>query len=128
MAIPTPIRDTRPRSRDGLLAALGVGFLALVLAATTYFHVAERLSWVDALYFVVATVATVGYGDINLLNAPASHKLVDIGLNARAMDPGVRVILRLFDPVMADRIKAQLDIHLALSMSAIAARQLVDSD
>ena len=45
-----------------------------------YFHLADGLSWLDALYFVVVTTATVGYGDINLLNASALSKFVGIAL------------------------------------------------
>jgi voltage-gated potassium channel len=38
-------------------------FLALVVGTTVY-HFLEHLSWVDAYYFSVITLTTVGYGDI----------------------------------------------------------------
>ncbi len=78
-----PVRHADRRSHapvDSLIARLTLGFLSMLAAATTYFHVAERLSWIDALYFVVVTVATVGYGDINLLQSGVVSKLVGIGL------------------------------------------------
>lgn len=65
---------------DPLITKLAVGFLAMLAAATAYFHTAQHLSWIDALYFVTVTVATVGYGDINLLNAGTATKLVGIAL------------------------------------------------
>jgi len=37
----------------------------LALASGTFFyHLVEKLSWVDAYYFSVITLSTVGYGDI----------------------------------------------------------------
>lgn len=63
---------------DRLVPYLVSCFAALLLFATTYFHFAENLSWLDATYFVVVTIATVGYGDINLLNARALSKVIDI--------------------------------------------------
>lgn len=71
-----------PRSvpTDRLIPFLVSCFAALLFFATTYFHFAENLSWLDAAYFVVVTIATVGYGDINLLNARALSKVVDIVL------------------------------------------------
>lgn len=68
-----------PRA-DNLILALTSGFLTLIAAATIYFHTAEALSSLDALYFVVVTVATVGYGDINLSNSSAASKVVGISL------------------------------------------------
>jgi voltage-gated potassium channel Kch len=65
---------------DALLKSLAAGFAVVVAAAVAYFHHAEQLSWLNALYFVVVTVATVGYGDINLLNSSALSKVVGIGL------------------------------------------------
>jgi hypothetical protein len=40
-------------------------------------------------------------------------------LNARAFNPGVKVILRIFNHSMAKIIKDKLDIHLTSSVSAI---------
>ncbi len=76
---PMPV-DPVPVRTDRTIARLVVAFAVLVLAAVTYFHVADGLSWLDAVYFVVVTVATVGYGDINLQHASATSKIVGIGL------------------------------------------------
>ena len=76
---PQPPRSRLPHS-DRLLRTL-VGVFALVIAAaTTYFHFADQLSWLDAFYFVVVTVATVGYGDVNLLHSSTVSKWVGIAL------------------------------------------------
>ncbi len=79
--VPTPMADEpAPRRIDGTIPRLIAGFVALIAASVTYFHIADGLSWLDALYFVVVTTATVGYGDINLLNSSATSKVVGIGL------------------------------------------------
>ncbi len=78
---PAPIADDSVRKPiDPLIAKLSVGFATMLVAATAYFHAAQQLSWIDALYFVTVTVATVGYGDINLLHASTTTKLMGIGL------------------------------------------------
>lgn len=43
-----------------------IGFLAIftLLFGTVFYHIIEKLSWVDSWYFSVITLATVGYGDI----------------------------------------------------------------
>lgn len=54
-------------SSDPLRFRLGVFVLifgAVVLVGTTGFSILEQKPWMDALYFVIATIATVGYGDI----------------------------------------------------------------
>ena len=71
---PEPHRALPRTSHEDRLLRLLVGSFALViLAATAYFRWAEHLSWLDALYFVVVTTATVGYGDISLLHSSALH-------------------------------------------------------
>ena len=65
---------------DSLIKRLIASFAGLTMAAITYFHFAEHLSWLNALYFVIVTVATVGYGDITLLNSSVISKLAGIGL------------------------------------------------
>jgi Trk K+ transport system NAD-binding subunit len=57
---------------------LRVVFIAinlLTLLSVFVFHFAMNLSFVDALYFIVATVTTVGYGDITPRNASTPLKL-----------------------------------------------------
>ena len=38
--------------------------LSVLLGGTVFFHFAEDFSWIDAFYFCVVTLTTVGYGDI----------------------------------------------------------------
>ncbi len=55
-----------------LRQALGKWQMRLLLAlvftqigiATTFYHWVEKWSWLDAFYFSVITIATVGYGDL----------------------------------------------------------------
>ena len=49
--------------------------LTLVGISVGVFHWAMDLSPVDAYYFVVTTLTTTGYGDVNLQHAPALIKL-----------------------------------------------------
>ena len=239
----TPVKhvDEKKHSSDMLMKILVLGFFTTALFATIYFHFYTKMRWINSLYFVVTTIATVGYGDISLLHASTTAKIVDIvlmfnsilfppfifalitnyllkkrnerslgrkkyhyknhvvicglgrlgyfvseellkrgekiliieqneqsenidhfrnqgvgvyignarlprvlhdvnvvqakavisvinndmynleiGLNARSFQPDLRLILRIFDDSMAKMIKENLDIHLALSMSAVA--------
>ena len=50
---------------------------------------------------------------------------LEVGLNARSLKSDIRLILRIFDKDIAQEIKERLDIHLALSTSAIAAEEMV---
>ena len=78
---PAPLNGAASRQGvDPLIVKLSIGFVTMIVAATAYFHAAQRLSWIDALYFVTVTVATVGYGDVNLLNASTLAKLMGIAL------------------------------------------------
>src|SRR5262245_16309108 len=75
-----PATHRSSRRADWLIRGLVSGFGVLLLAAISYFHSVEHLSWLDAVYFVVVTTATVGYGDISLLHSSTLSKLVGIGL------------------------------------------------
>ena len=79
----TPVKlpeEKMSHRADTLIGILALAFGGLIAAAATYFHFFDGLSWLDAVYFVVVTVATVGYGDINLLSASSLSKVVGIGL------------------------------------------------
>ena len=73
-APPAPEAAERWRPDPLVLRAVMV-LCAIGVAATCYFHFAERLSWIDALYFTVTTMATVGFGDINLKDSSTFSKL-----------------------------------------------------
>ena len=61
---------------DIFMIKLLTSFLFIILFATFYFHFADGLSLLDSLYFVIVTIATVGYGDISLLNSSSLTKVV----------------------------------------------------
>src|SRR3954471_20467180 len=41
-----------------------VAVLVSLSVGTVVYHLVEKFSWVDAYYFSVVTLATVGYGDL----------------------------------------------------------------
>lgn len=47
-----------------ILARLALATLAVLLAGATYFRFVFAHGWLDAVYFVVATMTTTGYGDL----------------------------------------------------------------
>lgn len=53
--------------RDEFIAEfrlVSVVTVIVIIVGTIFYHVVEKLSWLDAVYFCVITLATVGYGDI----------------------------------------------------------------
>jgi Trk K+ transport system NAD-binding subunit len=86
-AVPPP--PPAPRPRPGLFARVAAAWravplplrialvvlAALVAASVFVFRVALELTPVDALYFIVTTVTTTGYGDITPLHAGTAVKL-----------------------------------------------------
>lgn len=77
--------ELKSKNPDYLIRQLVLLFLGLILLATAFFHWFEKMPLLDSLYFVVATIGTVGYGDINLLNADPLSKVVDIVLIISSM-------------------------------------------
>jgi len=51
---------------------------------------------------------------------------LEVGLNARAIHPSIRVILRIFDRDTAEELRRRTNIHFAISTSAIAARAILE--
>ena len=55
--------------REGLnepeFRALFLTVLVVLGSGTWFYHQAEGWSWLDALYFTVVTLTTIGYGDLH---------------------------------------------------------------
>ena len=51
--------------KDTQYRAGAVWMLLLLLTGTIFYHLEEGWSWIDALYFSVITLSTVGYGDLS---------------------------------------------------------------
>ena len=79
-----------------------------------------------------ATVAST-LADAAVVHASAVASVIqsdlvnlEVGLNARALHPKIRVVLRVFDRETAEELKQRLDIHYAISTSAIAAQRVLE--
>lgn len=72
---PLPRRPIR-----GEFLAIPVLLLAVYATAIVVFRHTLGLTWIDATYFATTVVTTVGFGDINLLEAPSWVKLFGVGL------------------------------------------------
>jgi voltage-gated potassium channel len=59
------VRAFRSGLGDPAFRALGAILVSLLLFGTVAFHFVEGWDWLDALYFCVITMATVGYGDFH---------------------------------------------------------------
>ncbi len=51
-----------PRSQFLVITIVSV---VLLIVGTVFYHFIEELKWLDALYFSVITLTTVGYGDFS---------------------------------------------------------------
>lgn len=74
---------------------------------------------VDAAVEQASAVASVVNDDLVSL---------EVGLNARAIHPRIRVILRIFDGDTATELRQRLNIHYTISTSAIAARAILERE
>lgn len=82
---PTQTRHFARAPVDRWLYALVMAFLVLLVSGTIVFHFTEKLSFVDAFYFVVTMMTTTGFGDISLRNSSTFAKLFGAGLMVGAV-------------------------------------------
>ena len=57
-------RRRQPPRLNPILVRLALTALVVLLLGIWYFHAAFKGGWLDAVYFVVATMTTTGYGDL----------------------------------------------------------------
>jgi Trk K+ transport system NAD-binding subunit len=92
-------------ARAYLLLAAIVGVFAISVAT---FAISDHLSAIDAVYFTATTMATVGYGDVNLLGAPDWLKLYDVALMAVSAILLASILALLTDALVSTRIERAL--------------------
>jgi Trk K+ transport system NAD-binding subunit len=99
--LPAP-REVRPGANRLLYGTLA--YLAFAVVATAvYFSVRLDMSPIDAFYFVVTIITSVGFGDFNLRDADTLSKLVGVGL----MFSGVLVMAVLFAQITNSLVARQ---------------------
>ncbi|HEY7543363.1 MAG TPA: NAD-binding protein, partial [Blastocatellia bacterium] len=95
---------TLPRRIDPLLLYAISAALTMAALATVYFHFAERLPWMDALYFVVTLMATVGFGDINLRESSDLSKVIGVLLMAASITNTAILFALVTDSLLRHRL------------------------
>jgi Trk K+ transport system NAD-binding subunit len=86
---------------------LAVIFLVGAIS-TSVFVLADHLDFLDSVYFTATTMATVGYGDVNLLGAPDWLKIYDVGLMAVSAVLLASVLAFVTDILVSSRIDRAL--------------------
>ncbi len=92
---------------------IAVAYSSLIVLATAIFHFGLNMSPVDALYFVITTTTTVGYGDFNLQNAPVAFKL----FGCLVMLAGASVLAALFSLVTDGLISKRFNQYFGIGKS-----------
>jgi Trk K+ transport system NAD-binding subunit len=86
-----------------------LGTILLVgFVSSSVFVLADHLDVLDAVYFTATTMATVGYGDVNLLDAPDWLKVFDIVLMATSAVLLASVLAFVTDALVSSRIDRAL--------------------
>ena len=96
------------RQLDRVLLRTIVALLTLAGLSVLYFHNSERLSFLDAGYFVVTVLTTTGFGDISLKDSTALAKVVGMCL----MLTGMALMAMLFAIISDMLLKKRLDLFL----------------
>lgn len=97
-----------PNNADNLLWQVLGAFSSLIIFAVAYFHITEKLRWIDALYFVIVTVTGVGYGDITLLHSSDMNKVFNIVLIVSATISIWLIFSLAIDRIIKKRIQLSL--------------------
>jgi len=93
---------------DRVLLRTISALLALAAFCVWYFHNSERLSFLDAGYFVVTVLTTTGFGDISLKDSTALSKVVGMCL----MLSGMALMAMLFAIISDMLLKKRLDLFM----------------
>jgi Trk K+ transport system NAD-binding subunit len=86
-----------------ILYAISASALMATLS-TVYFRYSENLAWLDAFYFVVTLMATVGFGDISLRDSTPIAKLIGIMLMIASVTNTAVIFALITDSLLKHRL------------------------
>ncbi|MBS1808729.1 MAG: NAD-binding protein [Acidobacteria bacterium] len=89
---------------DPLVLRAIIFFVLLSMFTTIYFHFAENLSWVDAWYFVVTLMTTVGFGDISLRGSSTVSKVIGTMLMIASVTNTAIIFALITDSLLRRRL------------------------
>jgi Trk K+ transport system NAD-binding subunit len=87
---------------------LALAILVVFSVSTAVFALSKHLDVIDSMYFTATTMATVGYGDVNLADAADWLKVYDIGLMAVSAVLLASVLAFVTDLLVRSRIDRAL--------------------
>lgn len=100
-----PEPDLRKRWHiDPLVLRAVIFFGVLAIFTTVYFHYAEQLSWIDAWYFVVTLMTTVGFGDISLRTSSTISKIIGTMLMIASVTNTAIIFALITDSLLRRRL------------------------
>jgi Trk K+ transport system NAD-binding subunit len=107
------------------IARQGIPVVAAELRENDFIHTIKRLGVpvVIADVRLKETLEELDVAEARCLVAATDDDLANLqaALNARAIKPKLRIVLRLFDPDLAARVERAFDIHISKSVSSLAA-------
>ncbi|QIO24646.1 NAD-binding protein [Haloarcula sp. JP-L23] len=109
--------DLSPLQIASLAAMVGVGLYGVVGSYTLRGQFLELDTWSDAVYYVIVTIATVGYGDITPMTAQArwfSLSVILFGTGAFTVAVGALIV-----PVIESRMATAFGIMTAAELTLL---------
>lgn len=107
-------------SRDVILYLIGT-LVTIIAGGTVFFHFVEGWSWLDAYFFTVVTLSTVGYG--SLVPVTAVGKIGTTVLIFFGLIVVAAVIQQLGNFTLQNRIKAREALNEARHRAAEAEKR-----
>lgn len=95
------------QTSDKILGALLATGLSILGSSTVFFHYVEHWAWIDAWFFTVTTVSTVGYG--NLVPATVIGKLATTALIFFGIGIFGLTLTQIADRIIARRLAGAKD-------------------
>lgn len=79
--------------RDPMARPIFIYMAAHVMIGTILYHWLEGWNWLDSFYFVITTLATIGYGDLSPTKPITKLITIFYAIN------GIAILLMLYDQI-----------------------------